>query len=101
MATRDYKKDLLSRLKDKKYAANYLKGSLDETIKDGDMVAFLLSLKDVIEANSSVSSISQKTRVSRQHLHSLLSTKNKNPTLCTLNSILEVLGLSLDFSPKK
>ena len=46
MRLRNYKDDLIQRLKDPQYAAAYLAQVLEE----GDKAAFLIALKDVVEA---------------------------------------------------
>ncbi len=51
MPTRDYQTDLLKRLANIEYAAQYLKAAFDKTLADGNKSAFLLALKNVVEAN--------------------------------------------------
>ncbi|MEL6578147.1 MAG: helix-turn-helix domain-containing protein [Cyanobacteria bacterium J06621_12] len=98
MPSKDYKTDLLQRLRDSQYAATYLKAALDETLSDGNTEAFLLALKNVIEAKGSTGAIANESNVSRQHLYRMLS-GNGNPTLDTLTSILQAVGLTIDFKP--
>lgn len=50
MPVKDYRSDLITRLKNPEYAALYLKTALEETLHDGDREAFLLALRDVVEA---------------------------------------------------
>lgn len=54
MPGKNYRNDLLVRLSDPAYSAQYLKAALDETLKDGDRDAFLLALKNIVEAIGSV-----------------------------------------------
>jgi probable addiction module antidote protein len=98
MYTKPYQPDLLARLANPEYAALYLKASLDETLSDGDFEAFLLALKNVVEAQDSIAQVAQQAQVSRQHLYKLLSGQG-NPTLETLLAVLQAVGLSLDFRP--
>jgi probable addiction module antidote protein len=98
MPTRDYKEGLLERLSSPAYASKYLKAALDETLEDGDMDAFLLALKNVVEASGSIGKTARKTKITRQHLYKILSGEG-NPTLDTLASVLSSVGLSLNFSP--
>ena len=98
MPTKDYKTDLLQRLGNSQYAATYLKAALDETLSDGNTEAFLLALKNVVEANGSMGAIASESNVSRQHLYRILS-GNGNPTLDTLTSVLQAVGLTIDFKP--
>jgi probable addiction module antidote protein len=99
MPTKDYRTDLLKRLSSPDYASKYLKAALDETLEDGDMDAFLLALKNVVEASGSVGNAARKTKISRQHLYKILS-GDGNPTLDTLTSVLSSVGLSINFSPQ-
>jgi len=54
MPTKDYQTDLLQRLANLEYAVQYLKAAFDETIIDGNKSAFLLALKNVVDANIEV-----------------------------------------------
>ena len=54
MPTKDYQTDLLQRLANPEYAAQYLKAAFDETLADGDRLAFLLALKNVVNAVTKV-----------------------------------------------
>lgn len=98
MPTKDYRRDLLKRLGDSQYAAAYLKAALDETLSDGNTEAFLLALKNVVEARDSTQKVAQKSKISRQHLYRILSGSG-NPTLETLTSVLQAVGLTIDFKP--
>ena len=98
MPVKDYREDQLKRLSEPEYFAQYLKTALDETIKDGKMEAFLLALKNVIDATGAVKAIATDADISRQHLHRLLS-GNGNPTLETTVSILNAVGLTIDIKP--
>lgn len=53
MPTRDYHPYLIKRLSNPVYAIVYLKTALAETLADGDWSAFLLALKNAVEAKSS------------------------------------------------
>ena len=99
MPTTNYKDHLLKRLSSPQYASKYLKAALDETLVDGDMDAFLLALKNVIEASGTIGKTAHKTKISRQHLYKILSGEG-NPTLKTLTSVLSSVGLSINFSPQ-
>ena len=50
MPVKSYQDDVLLKLQDAEFAATYLKVALDETLKDGNMEAFLLALKNVVDA---------------------------------------------------
>lgn len=86
------------RLKDSDYAAIYLKTALDEMLVDGETEAFLLALKNVVEARGKVKDVAQDADITRQHLYRLLS-GDGNPTLGTIVAVLKAVGLSIDFKP--
>jgi DNA-binding phage protein len=65
MPTKDYQTDLLQRLANREYAAQYLKAAFDETSIDGNKSVFLLALKNVVDAS--------EAQISRQHLYRILS----------------------------
>jgi probable addiction module antidote protein len=98
MPTKEYQTDLLARLSNSNYAATYLKAAFDETLSDGNTEAFLLALKNVVEAKGSTQAIANKSKISRQHLYRILS-GDGNPTLDTLISILQAVGLTINFQP--
>jgi probable addiction module antidote protein len=98
MPSRNYKEGLFERLSSPAYSAKYLKAALDETLEDGDMNAFLLALRNIVEASGSIAKSARKTKITRQHLYKILSGKG-NPTLDTLASVLSSVGLSLNFIP--
>jgi probable addiction module antidote protein len=99
MPTRSYQDGLLKRLSNSEYAAQYLKASLDETLLDGNMEAFLLALKNVIDAKGEpVQDIAADADISRQHLYRLLNGTG-NPTIETLSSVLQAVGIAIDFIP--
>ena len=81
MPVKSYRDDQLARLSEPEYSSLYLKAALDETIQDGDMEAFLLALKNVVDATGAVTQVASDADISRQHLHRLLSGEgNPHPT---------------------
>jgi probable addiction module antidote protein len=88
MRLKDYKDDLIQRLKDPEYAAAYLAQVLEE----GDKGAFLIALKDVVEAGGGMGVLAQRVAIKRPSLYRILSGKG-NPTLSTLQDILKPLGM--------
>jgi probable addiction module antidote protein len=85
---KDYQTDLLHRLRDPEYAAAYLA----EVLAAKDHAAFLIALKDVVEAGGGVGGLAQQVGIKRPSLYKILS-KDGNPTLSTLQEILKPLGL--------
>jgi probable addiction module antidote protein len=98
MPTKDYQADLLKRLANSEYAAQYLKAAFDETLADGNKSAFLLALKNVVDATSPMQTVANEAKISRQHLYRMLSEEG-NPTLETLTSVLRAIGMTIDFKP--
>ncbi len=90
MRLKDYRADLIERLKDPDYAADYLA----QVLAQRDQAAFLIALKDVAEARGGMSALANRTGVKRPSLYRILS-RNGNPTLTTLQEILEPLGLRI------
>lgn len=97
MKTKDYKPGLLKRLKDLEYAAGYL----TEVLENESQKAFLIAIRNVLEARkANISKASKKTGISRQAIYHALS-KNGNPRLSTLNGILKAAGLKIVFESAK
>ena len=88
MRLKSYRTDLLERLRDADYAAEYLAQAL--ALKDKD--AFLVALKDVVEAAGGLGKLAGRVGIKRPSLYKILSRKG-NPTLTTLQEILKPLGL--------
>lgn len=89
MKVKDYREGLLHRLKDPDYAVGYL----TEVIANESSDAFLIALKDVIDAREeNISALSEKAGITRQTLYHALS-ENGNPRFTTINQVLKTLGL--------
>ena len=88
MRLKNYKTDLLKRLADPGYAAEYLA----QVLAEKDSGAFLIALKDVVEAGGGVGSLAGRVGIKRPSLYKILS-KHGNPTLETMQEILKPLGL--------
>lgn len=94
---REFKEYLLDKLKDPERALAYLNAAFD----DEDERVFLLALKNVLEAQGGdMSAIAEEAQLSRQSLHKILS-KNGNPKLTSLRSVLHALGYDLAIQPYK
>lgn len=88
MRLKNYKTDLLKRLADPEYAAEYLA----QVLAEKDTGAFLIALKDVVEAGGGVGNLAGRVGLKRPSLYKILS-KEGNPTLETMQEILKPLGL--------
>ncbi len=93
MKSKDFKVGLLKRLKDPEYAAGYLADVLESESQE----AFLIAVKNVLEARSeNITNFSKKSGLSRQAVYHALS-KRGNPRLSTLNQILKAAGIKITF----
>ena len=88
MRLKNYKEDLNQRLRDSEYAAEYL----GQVLAEKDNAAFLIALKDVVEASGGMGGLAARVGIKRPSLYKILSQKG-NPTLATLQEILKPLGL--------
>jgi probable addiction module antidote protein len=88
--TRSYKDDLLETLADPVEAREYLNAALE----DENPEVFLLALRDVIEANRTISELFRTTNRDRESLYRSLS-KEGNPQLNSIRSILNQIGFKL------
>ena len=86
--TRSYQEDLIEDLKDRKEATVYLNAALEE----GDKEAFLLALRNVLEAQGGISKFSRHTKIHRVSLYKMLS-KSGNPEWESILSLLNALGI--------
>ncbi len=93
--TRNYYNDLIQALKDPKEAAAYLNAALEA----GDKKAFLLALRNVLEAQGGMTKVSRHTKLNRVSLYKILS-KNGNPELDSILALLDVAGIRLQIVPK-
>jgi probable addiction module antidote protein len=94
MPTSDYKEWLLEQLTDLDFAAGYI----TEAIAEGES-AFLLAVRDVVEAQGGISNLSKTTSLNREGLYDMLSDKG-NPRLSSLSSIFNALGLQISVTKK-
>jgi probable addiction module antidote protein len=90
----DYKEFLLKRLRNPKAAAGYLTASLEE----GEQT-FLLAVKDVAEAYGGMGPLAKATKLNREGLYDMLSEKG-NPRFSSLSTVLDALGIKVEFKPK-
>ena len=95
---RNYRNFVKETMKDPNEASEYLKASLDEYEKDGNIEAFLIAIRTVADAQGGITELARKTELNRQSLYRTLS-KNGNPRLKTLDIILNSLGFKLTIEP--
>lgn len=92
----NYHDDLLERLKDPDYAADYVAAVLEE--RDSPE-AFLLALRDVAQARG-MSQLARETNLQRENLYTMLSERG-NPVWRSVYAILDALGLRLSIVRKQ
>ena len=95
MATRNYQNDLLKHLKDPIEAAEYL----NACYQDSEEV-FLSGLRNVVEARGGVRAVSKLSELNRENLYRVLSERG-NPKFYSLTSILDAVGIAIQFEPIK
>lgn len=89
----NYKDILRKKLDDPEQAAEYLTACYQE----GPEV-FLVGLRDVVEAQGGVARAAELSKLNRESLYRLIS-RQGNPRLSSLASVLSALGLKLAFEP--
>jgi probable addiction module antidote protein len=77
-----------------KQADDFLETSLKDFEKDGDISSLLLALRQIAKSKGGIAQLSEKTSITRESLYKILS-KNGNPTLTTLKSVLDGLGYGI------
>lgn len=91
-----YQKFLIKSLKDPKEASAYL----DAALEAGDQKAFLLALKNVLDAQGGMTKISSRTKINRVSLYKMLS-KNGNPGFENILVLLKAIGVHFRVMPRK
>ncbi|MBI2877391.1 MAG: putative addiction module antidote protein [Candidatus Tectomicrobia bacterium] len=94
--SKSYQEELIEALKDPIEAAEYLNAALE----DEDQEVFLLALRDVAEAHGGMTKLAQEAKLNRENLYRMLS-KNGNPELHSLGTLLNTLGFRLAIEVKK
>ena len=95
MPTKSYHAELMKQLKDPREAAEYLNACFEDSEE-----VFLLGLRNVVEARGGMSALAKNTKLNRENLYRSLS-KRGNPKLSSLSTILEALGIELQFTPTR
>lgn len=95
--TSDYHEQLIQLLKKKKEAKIYLQVAMEEYEEDCDAKAFMLALRNVVEAQGGVSHLAERTKLNRQNLYRVLSSRG-NPRLATLGQVIHALGFKLSIA---
>ncbi len=93
MTTKDYDNFVVEKLQDPELAAEYLSAALE----GGSVDEFLVALRSVAEAHGGIGTLSEITDLNRQSMYKMLSEEG-NPTLSSLLSVLNAMGISLKFT---
>jgi len=88
--SRKYQHSLVEGLRDPTEAAAYL----DAALEAGDRGAFLLAIRNVIDALGGMTQVARCTGLNRENLYRILSEQG-NPELNSLEKLLKGLGLRL------
>lgn len=94
MPTIQYKAILIEKLHNLDYTAGYLTACYEEGTE-----AFLLGIRDVIEAQKDLGRFAEKISLNKEKINELLLNDN-NPSLASLATTLDSLGLEITFKPK-
>jgi len=95
---RNYRDFVTETMKNSSEAAEYLRASLEEYSADGNLEAFIAAIRSVAEAQGGISGLAKKADLNRQTLYRTLS-KEGNPRIRTLRSVLNSLGFRLTIEP--
>ena len=87
-------------LTDSKVAAEYLSAVYEECAMDSNFDAFLIAIRNIIQANASMAEVAESAGVGRQALYHMLS-ENGNPQLYNISSVLKTMGLKIKFEAEK
>ncbi len=92
----DHYEFLIKQLKDPEEASAYLNAALEA----GDKRAFLMALRNVLEAQGGMTKISGRAKINRVSLYKMLS-KNGNPAFENIFNILQTIGIRFQLVPKR
>ncbi len=92
----DYHDELIKSLKDHDHAIAYLNAALEESLK-GDSESqqlLLIALKNVAEAQGSISGLARRSKIRRESIYKMLS-EGGNPYLQSFTSLIHAMGFNL------
>ena len=84
----------MERLSDPEESRVYLEVAIEEYENDGNSAAFLLALRDVVNAQGGIGKLAEGTGLNRQHLYRALS-ESGNPQFGTIAKVVRGLGFRL------
>ncbi|MBW1649469.1 MAG: transcriptional regulator [Deltaproteobacteria bacterium] len=95
---RNYRDFVAETVKNPDEAAEYIRASLEEYSADGNLEAFLTTVRTVTNTMGGITELAKRTELNRQTLYRTLSKKG-NPKIKTMRSVLSSLGLRLSVEP--
>ena len=95
---RDYEEDLIEKLKDAEFSAEYLNASLEDPDEGADE-RFLIALRQVAKAHG-MTAVAEKSGMARQAMYRALS-ESGNPEFSSLRALLDAMGLRLAVEQKQ
>lgn len=94
----DHDEAMIAELReDPEYAEVYIQTALEDIYEPGGVSAFLIALRQVIEARGGIADIAEKSGINRQHVYRALSNSG-NPTISTLIELTRAAGVRLSSS---
>lgn len=97
MPVKNYRDDLLGRLAEPEYAAQYLQVAFEETLKDGNQAAFLLAVENVLAATKLAPTVLDAS-IAPAKIRDLR-LEGEGLPLETLAALLKTVGLAIEFKP--
>lgn len=85
---------LMTALQNQKEAEGYLQSALALYQEEGEIGCLLLAIRDVVKAQGGMTTLAQKTNLSRESLYKALSDSG-NPQFSTVWTVLHSLGFHL------
>jgi probable addiction module antidote protein len=92
---REFIDTIQEELRNPEFAIAYL----NDVLASGDRKAFLLALKDVIEARGNITGFAKAAHTPRQNIYRMLS-EDGNPTYDKLFSLLDAMNINVNLSLK-
>jgi len=92
---REFVDTIQEELRNPEFAVAYL----NDALSSGDRKAFLIALKDVIEARGDITGFAKAAHTPRQNIYRMLSEEG-NPTFENLTSIFDAMGVQMQLSLK-
>ncbi len=92
---REFVDTIQDELRNPQFALAYL----NDVLSSGDRKAFLIALKDVIEARGDITSFAKAAHTPRQNIYRMLSAEG-NPTFENLTSIFNAMDVQIQLALK-